>query len=111
MDFSNYSVKDFVLNESFQKWVLQPDEEIQALWDNWLSAHPEKAEIVAEARTTIGNIKRAIEQNVDCDSEDVWDRISKDIDDLKDETTPDKVGPRPTESDEVGATGHNKQTS
>ena len=91
MDFSNYSARDFALNESFQKWVLEPDEEIAAFWDNWLTVHPDKTEIIVEARTMIRNIKSAIEKNVSRDRDEVWERIMKDIDDLKGETNRDEV--------------------
>jgi transmembrane sensor len=53
MDPSNYSVKDFVLNESFQKWTLEPDPEVKAFWENWVNEHPDKAEMIAEAKSVI----------------------------------------------------------
>jgi hypothetical protein len=79
MDFSNYSARDFVLNESFQKWILDPDEETHAFWDDWVIEHPEKAEMIEEARTIVQNIKSVIEMNVKCDRDEVWERIMKDI--------------------------------
>jgi transmembrane sensor len=79
MDFSNYSAKDFVLNESFQKWILEPDEETSAFWNDWMIKHPGKAEIVDEAKTLVRNIRCVIEKNVTLDAEEVWTRISKQI--------------------------------
>lgn len=79
MDFSNYSAKDFVLNESFQKWILDPDEETKAFWNDWMIKHPHKTEAVEEAKTLIQNIKSIVDKNVACDSQEVWERIMKDI--------------------------------
>jgi hypothetical protein len=79
MDFSNYSAKDFVLNESFQKWILDPDEETNAFWNDWVTGHPHKTEAVEEAKTLIRHIRSVIEKNIDCDSDEIWKRINKDI--------------------------------
>ena len=75
MDSSNYSVKDFVLNESFQKWILQPDDEVQFFWMNWLSGHPEKYNIIMEAKFVIQNIQASMDESV-TDFYDVWYKIN-----------------------------------
>jgi transmembrane sensor len=79
MDFSNYSAKDFVLNESFQKWILDPDEETRASWNDWMIKNPHKAEMVEEAKTIVQNIRNVLDKNAVCDADDVWARISRDI--------------------------------
>jgi hypothetical protein len=99
MDFSNYSARDFVLNESFQKWVIEPDEEVQAFWDDWLIVHPEKLETVVEARLMIQNIKNVIEKNVAKDRDEVWDRIQKDISTSERETARKRIGETETHNE------------
>jgi transmembrane sensor len=79
MDFSNYSARDFVLNDSFQKWILEPDEETNAYWEEWIISNPNKSEAVEEARALIQSIKSTIEKNIKCDRDEVWERITKDI--------------------------------
>jgi transmembrane sensor len=79
MDFSSYSAKDFVLNESFQKWILDPDEETTAFWEDWIVKHPHRSENIEEARTIIRNIRSVIEKHVACDRDEVWDLLMKDI--------------------------------
>lgn len=79
MDFSNYSAKDLVLNESFQKWILDPDEETNAFWNDWITRHPHKTEIIDEAKALIQQIRSIVERNVACDAEEVWNRITKNI--------------------------------
>jgi transmembrane sensor len=88
MDFLNNTAKDFVLNESFQKWILEPDDETCDFWNDWTTKHPHKMDVIEEAKTIIQNIRRVIEKNVACDSDEVWERISKDIDGMKDKKTP-----------------------
>lgn len=79
MDFSNYSARDFVLNESFQKWILEPDQETRAFWEDWTTANPNKSETIDEARTIIQSIKSTLGKNIKCDGDEIWERIMKDI--------------------------------
>jgi transmembrane sensor len=79
MNFSNYSAKDFILDETFQKWTLESDREAKIFWDKWLNEHPDKADIITEARITILTIRDAFEKNVSNDQAQVWDRIANSI--------------------------------
>lgn len=49
MEYKQYSVEDFVLDEAFRKWVLDPDKDSHIFWSRWLDEHPEKAATVARA--------------------------------------------------------------
>ncbi|MDF9796368.1 transmembrane sensor [Catalinimonas alkaloidigena] len=49
MDYQNYSVEDFVLDEKFRKWVLNPDKELNDFWIEWLDLYPYKAADVKQA--------------------------------------------------------------
>ncbi|MBM1105755.1 FecR domain-containing protein [Aurantibacter crassamenti] len=49
MKYTHYSEDDFIVDAYFQKWVLRPDNETQNFWDNWISKHPEKKEIIESA--------------------------------------------------------------
>jgi len=40
MDFTNYSLNDFVADESFQAYVADADSEAGSFWQAWLAAHP-----------------------------------------------------------------------
>lgn len=82
MDLKNYSVKDFVLSESFQKWVLEPDAEAKIFWEDWLNAHPDKVELVREAKSMIQSMKKANEKNLARECDQVWNMITKSIQDL-----------------------------
>jgi len=75
MDYADYSVKDFILDESFQKWVLQPDDAICTFWNSWLELHPEKQSVVDEARSTIQSIGFRKEHPTQQDLSEVWQNI------------------------------------
>ena len=82
MDLIIYSVKDFVLNESFQKWTLEPDEELNIFWEDWLNSHPDKMALVREARSTILTIREAHEKSLTRECDQVWNMITASIHDL-----------------------------
>jgi len=53
-DYVHFSVNDFVMDEHFQAWVWHPDEKSNTFWRAWLSAHPQKAAEIEEARHILG---------------------------------------------------------
>jgi len=62
MALINYSINDFLLNESFRKWILEPDEEVNIFWEDWLHAHPDKIALIIEAKLVIQSIITANEK-------------------------------------------------
>jgi ferric-dicitrate binding protein FerR (iron transport regulator) len=52
-DYSDYSVSEFVLDESFRKWVLSPDNVSESFWSEWLDAYPEKRLLTDAAKEII----------------------------------------------------------
>ncbi|MGV3503748.1 MAG: FecR domain-containing protein [Adhaeribacter sp.] len=53
MKYQDFQVKDFILDELFQQWVLEQDAQAGLFWEEWLLRHPEKQQAVARARTAI----------------------------------------------------------
>lgn len=53
MKYNNYSEDDFIKDEYFQKWVLDTDAMATNFWENWLKDHPEKKDIVENAKRFI----------------------------------------------------------
>ncbi|WPP51809.1 FecR family protein [Catalinimonas niigatensis] len=53
MSEKKYSVKDYLLNESFQQWVKAPNEENIAYWQHYQKLHPEAQLPIQEARSLI----------------------------------------------------------
>jgi hypothetical protein len=80
MDLS--TTKDFLLNESFQQWILEPNEENRCFWVTWLANHPEKREAILEARSLLKIVHSSHHAvHADCMSE-VWESISNSIEEF-----------------------------
>jgi transmembrane sensor len=56
-DISLYSISDFVLDESFQQWVLQPTVETDIVWQNFLEENPAKSEDISKAKKLVLNFR------------------------------------------------------
>ncbi|MEK6479728.1 FecR domain-containing protein [Catalinimonas sp. 4WD22] len=50
MDYTGYTVHDFVLDEYFQEWVFQPNQQNTLFWKQWLLKHPQQQKDVEEAK-------------------------------------------------------------
>ncbi len=75
-DYSNYAVKDFVLDESFQQWVLNPKKESDLFWKKWVTEH-QKVEIINEARYIVENLKFSNYRLSGKNVKELWVRIKK----------------------------------
>ena len=72
-DYSEYDVMDFLNNSSFIQWVRHEDEENDARWERWMEAHPEKLNVVEQAKEYYKQLlsfdKHKAEEGT---AEDVW---------------------------------------
>lgn len=50
MDYSQYTVEDFIEDPVFIEWVLMPGPELNLFWENWLLDHPEKLEEIRRSK-------------------------------------------------------------
>jgi len=46
MEYTDFSVEDFIKDEYFQKWIIRPDKIVLDFWQKWTDDHPEKKEVV-----------------------------------------------------------------
>lgn len=74
--YSNYMLEDLIANQSFRKWVKDPDSDQEDFWQEWLYQYPEKAPLAAQARQIIldlsdDDLDNPFEEEID----DVWARI------------------------------------
>jgi ferric-dicitrate binding protein FerR (iron transport regulator) len=53
MDYSSYTVEDFVADESFQAFVFNTDPNHVAFWHTWIAQHPEKEDQIDQAIETL----------------------------------------------------------
>ncbi len=64
MDFSNYTVEDFVLNDYFQRWSKGQLPSEDHFWETWLAAHPEKRDEVIKAKILVQALEiKPVEQD------------------------------------------------
>lgn len=57
MNYKRFTVTDFLSDEYFQNWVIEPDEEANDFWNQWLNKNPDKRNTVEEAKEVLLNIK------------------------------------------------------
>lgn len=81
IDFLNYSVKDFLLDESFQRWISQDDVVFNDGFDNWLTEHPERRDTLERARTMLLKMQSHFEADTARNEiDEIWARIQHTID-------------------------------
>ncbi|MES2733713.1 MAG: FecR domain-containing protein [Bacteroidota bacterium] len=50
MSYLDYQAEDFLMDESFRKWLLNADPATSQWWENWLTQYPEKTAVVNQAK-------------------------------------------------------------
>lgn len=53
MDYTNYSIEDFVKDENFKHWVLHPDSESNFFWGSFLQNYPDQKNNIGIARSVL----------------------------------------------------------
>ena len=56
-DYQNYRLFDFITDENFKSWIINPSPDSDYFWKSWLESHPEKADVIATAREFILSVK------------------------------------------------------
>lgn len=75
MKYAHYTEEDFIKDEYFQKWVLNPDEMTSNFWENWMMANPEKKELVQNAIRFIQLMDFEEESLTDDDFDTMWQNV------------------------------------
>lgn len=57
MNYRNYKLEDFLSDEDFKQWVIEPDADRNHFWKSWIASNPEKKDIVYQAVEIIRGIK------------------------------------------------------
>ena len=72
-DFLRFSVKDFILDESFQHWISNPNQKPSNEWGEWLAIYPERVSVVEEAKSFISTVSKALDEVVELEEvEESW---------------------------------------
>ena len=56
MDYKDFDLQDFLQDEYFVGWILDPGVESSHFWEQWLTANPGKRETVRQAREIISSL-------------------------------------------------------
>ncbi|MEZ0540118.1 FecR family protein [Fibrella arboris] len=71
-DYSQFTVRDLVLDESFRRWVLQPDEATMSFWHTFMLRHPERQTLVDEAASLLLHLRVSYDDLTDASYERIW---------------------------------------
>ena len=82
MNFSYYSPEELASDPHFRRWVLSPDPAVNYFWEKWLLAHPDKHDIVLEARELV-YVLTENERDMQEDQVRLWKRIESTIQTLE----------------------------
>lgn len=83
-DYSQYSLNEFVLDDSFRQWVLQPDEQSMTFWHSFMLKHPEKQACIDEATTLLLHLNVRFNDLTDAGQERIWQVLHRAFDENKD---------------------------
>ncbi len=75
MTLHHSRLEDFLDDPNFIRWVKRPDDELQAFWQTWLVAHPDKKELLEEARHLVLMLHFETPAPVQTEKEEVKKRL------------------------------------
>lgn len=80
--YTYYNVDQFLVDDDFINWILNPTPETNTFWNTWIEENPQKKETVLNARLFIENINIAEEQFStieDKDENELWASINSSL--------------------------------
>ncbi|MBA4056870.1 MAG: hypothetical protein C0490_19305, partial [Marivirga sp.] len=78
-DYAQYTLTEFLEDDSFIQWVINPDPRTISFWETFLTKHPEKEPIVREASSLIRVYRKQETFTNDERRDEVWKRIDSSI--------------------------------
>jgi transmembrane sensor len=54
--YAQFTLSDFIADPFFQDWIIYPEGEAAEFWGDWMQRHPEKMEMIREARTLLESV-------------------------------------------------------
>lgn len=76
-EYATFSTQDFVLDEFFQRWIIEPDELTDSFWKAWLRQYPEKQREISEARSIVSALSFNDHSLSDKEIAGIWERIQQ----------------------------------
>lgn len=103
MKYTEYTAKDFVMDEFFKKWVVKPTPELGSFWESWLLQHPEKKAEIEKARQIILLINFKSDEPSIEEFNKSWERINREIEAWQEQTLAPEAIPLPRPAKESKA--------
>ena len=77
-NYQTYTLLDFITDENFKNWVLNPSPEQNQFWHDWLAEHPDKVDEVAQAKEFILSIHFQPPKELKSLKASVYDKVIQD---------------------------------
>ena len=78
-DYSQFTLTEFLEDDSFIQWVIDPDAKSNSFWQSFLISHPEKEQVVKEASSVILVYRKQVMFTNEERREAVWKRIDASV--------------------------------
>jgi ferric-dicitrate binding protein FerR (iron transport regulator) len=75
-NYSQYTLSDFLDDQSFIRWVTLGEPETDRQWNTFLSKYPEKKALIKQASAIIKTYRRQEEFTNESRKEEIWNRIN-----------------------------------
>ncbi|AKD54652.1 FecR family protein [Spirosoma radiotolerans] len=82
-DYSQYSLHDFVLDDSFRQWVFEPDEQRMTFWHGIMLRHPEQQGLIDEAASLLLHLHARYDDLTDASQQRIWQVLDQAFDNQK----------------------------
>lgn len=88
MDYSAFTVEDFISDPYFRKWVENPDQSCHEFWQEFIQQYPEKISLLEDAREILLFMSFDVIQPAKLDQQEVKANILREIKTQKNTTKP-----------------------
>ena len=75
MNYEDYDRNDFLVDDYFIKWVRNPDAQTEQFWKSWIEHHPEKKEMIEEARYIVASVQFEDDTLQEQEVSEIWNSI------------------------------------
>lgn len=78
--YQQFTLRDFVLDDAFRRWVFQPDEENMTYWHTFMLKHPEKQATIDEAASLLLHLNARYDDLTDASQQRIQQVIERAFD-------------------------------
>lgn len=76
-DYRQFTSRDFILDDSFRRWVLTPDEATMSFWHTFMLRHPEQQEAIDEAASILLHLRTSYDDLGEASQQRIWVLLSE----------------------------------